>query len=169
MDSGVLVLQLLLGIIFCIFGLKFQKTIIALIGLVIGYYIGNYIVGLFGIVGGLNIVLRFGLALVFGACSFGLFESLIALVVGFIIFTTVGDMFNGIWYGFLLGIILGIIGGLLVTKFYKLGIIIATSFVGSHMIANGLAPYFNYPLIYIFGGVFVISVIIQMVTNNVKL
>ena len=169
MESGLLVIQVFLGILFCLFGLKFQKTIIALIGCVIGYLIGDYLVTLFTITGGLDIVLRFGLALVVGAISFSLFEALISIIAGFSIFTVVGDMFQGVWYGFVLGIVLGIIGGLLVNKFYKLGIILFTSFVGSHLITDGVASSFAFPSIYIFIAVFVVSVIIQVSTNKVKL
>ena len=169
MESGLLLVQVIIGIICCLFGLKFQKTIIAIIGCVVGYLIGDYIVGLFAISGGLDIVLRFGLALVVGAVSFGIFEALIAIIVGFSIFAVVGDMFSGVWYGFLVGILLGVIGGLLVSKFYKLGIILFTSFVGSHLIADGIVSYFTFPAFYIFLAIFIISVIIQVSTNNVKL
>ena len=166
MESGLLVVQVLLGIIFCLFGLKFQKTIIAV---VVDYLIGDYIVQLFTITGGLDLVLRFGLALVVGAISFSLFEALISIIAGFSIFAVVGDMFQGAWYGFLLGVVLGIIGGLLVNKFYKLGIILFTSFVGSHLIADGIASYFTFPALYIFIVIFVVSVVIQVSTNKVKL
>ena len=169
MESGLLVVQLIIGIICCLFGLKFQKTIIAIIGCVIGYLIGDYIVTLFTITGGLDLVLRFGLALVVGVISFSLFEALISIVVGFSIFTVVADIFKGLWYGLVLGVLLGIIGGLLVKRFYKFGIVLFTSFVGSHLITDGVISYFNYPYAIIFGIIFVVSVIIQMSTNKVKI
>ena len=169
MESGLLILQIIIGIICCLFGLKFQKTIVAIIGCVVGYLIGDYLVGLFAVTGGLDIVLRFGLALIIGTISFSVFEALIAIIAGFSIFAVVGDMFNGVWYGFLLGVVLGVIGGLLVNKFYKLGIILFTSFVGSHLIADGIASYFTFPAFYIFLIIFAVSVVIQVSTNKVKL
>ena len=169
MKSGILVVQVIIGIICCLFGLKFQKTIIAIIGCVIGYLIGDYIVTLFTISGGLDLVLRFGLALVVGAISFSLFEALISIVVGFSIFAVVVDMFKGLWYGLVLGVLLGIIGGLLVKRFYKFGIVLFTSFVGAHLITSGVISFFNYPYAIIFGVIFIVSVIIQMSTNKVKL
>ena len=169
MESGILVVQVIIGIICCLFGLKFQKTIVAIIGCVVGYLIGDYIVSLFTITGGLDIVLRFGLALVVGAISFSIFEALIAIIVGFSIFAVVGDMFSGVWYGFLIGILLGVIGGLLVNKFYKLGIILFTSFVGSHLITDGVASLIAFPSLYIFLIIFAVSVVIQVSTNKVKI
>ena len=126
---------------------------------------------MFGITGGLDLVLEFGLALVFGACSFSLFETLVSLIVGFCIFSVVGDMFSGMWYGFIIGIIFGVIGGLIVSKFYKFGIILFTSFIGTHLIADSIYAYFTIPYsdIIIFGILFVGSVLIQMSTNHVKI
>ena len=46
MESGLLVVQVLLGIIFCLFGLKFQKTIIALIGVVVVLVVATFSAGL---------------------------------------------------------------------------------------------------------------------------
>lgn len=174
MDSGLLVesaitVQIIIGVLCCLFGLKFQKVVVALIGCIAGFCIGGYLVGLFGITGGLDLVLKFGLAFVLGACSFGLFEVLISLVVGFCIFSITGDMFNGVWYGFLIGIVLGIIGGLLVKKYYKFGIILFTSFIGTHLIANNIISYFNFSYVLIFILIFAVSVIIQMSTNKIKL
>lgn len=169
MESGLLTLQVIIGILCCLFGLKFQKAIIVLIGFVIGYLIGDYLVTLFAASGGLDIVLRYGLALVVAVISFSIFEALISIVVGFSIFTIVGDMFNGIWYGLVLGVLLGIIGGLLVKKFYKFGIILFTSFVGSHLITDGIQANINFPSIIIFGIIFAVSVAVQISTNKVKL
>lgn len=171
MDSGLLVVQLIVGVICCLFGLKFQKAMIALIGFVAGFFIGEFLVSLFSITGGLDLVLEFGLAFLFGVFSFSLFETLISLVVGFCIFSIVGDMFSGVWYGFMVGVVLGVIGGLLVNKFYKHGIILFTSFIGSHLIADSIYSYFtfNYSYLIIFIIIFVISIIVQMSTNKVKI
>ena len=169
MESGILVVQVIIGIICCLFGLKFQKTIIAIIGCVIGYLIGDYIATLFAISGGLDLVLRFGLALVVGAISFSLFEALISIVVGFSIFAVVVDIFKGLWYGLVIGVLLGVIGGLLVKRFYKIGIVLFTSFVGAHLITDGIQGYFTFSPLIIFGVIFIVSVIIQISTNKVKL
>ena len=167
MESGILVGQFIIGIICCIFGLKFQKVVVALIGFAIGYLIGDYLVGLFSITGGLDLVIKFGLALVLGACSFSLFELLMSLVVGFSIFTTIGSMFNWIWYGFIIGVIVGIIGGLFVKKYYKLGIILFSSFIGAHLVSKGVLLYVASPYYLVFGIIFIASVIIQMITNKI--
>ena len=171
MDIGILVIQLIVGLICCLLGLKFQKTVIALIGFVAGLFIGDFLVNLFWIVGGLDLVIKFGFAFIFGVFSFGFFETLISFVIGFCIFSFVGDMFNGVWYGFMIGLVLGVIGGLIVNKLYKPGIIIFTSFIGSHLIADCIYTYFNfeYSYIIIFGLLFVISILIQMSTNRRKL
>ena len=67
---------LVLGILICLFGLKFQKLVLAIAGLVVGFALGNIIVNTFSITDpSLGIVIRFGLALVVSACSTTLFES----------------------------------------------------------------------------------------------
>ena len=80
MESGLLVLQVIIGIICCLFGLKFQKTIVAIIGCVVGYLIGDYLVGLFTVTGGLDIVLRFVSLLVLQ-----LFETLFSKLLGLLL------------------------------------------------------------------------------------
>ena len=161
---------LILGVIICLFGLKFQKLVLALVGLVVGFALGNIIVNTFGIDNqALSIVLRFGLALVVGACSSSLFESLLAIAAGVVIFILVSDMIGAVWYSYLVGIIVGIIGGGIVGKYYKLGVVIITSFAGAYLVTNGVQGYFNYSNLIIFGVVFVASVLFQCVTNKIKL
>ena len=161
---------LILGIIICLFGLKFQKLVLALVGLVVGFALGNIIVNTFGISDqALSIVIRFGLALVVGACSSSLFESLLAIAAGVVIFILVSDMIGAVWYSYLVGIIVGIIGGGIVGKYYKLGVVIITSFAGAYLVTNGVQGYFNYSNLIIFGVVFVASVLFQCVTNKIKL
>ena len=87
---------LILGIIICLFGLKFQKLVIAFVGLVVGFALGNIIVNTFGITEqALSIVIKFGLALVVGAFSYSIFESLLAIAAGVVIFILVA-IFNSI-------------------------------------------------------------------------
>lgn len=161
---------LILGIIICLFGLKFQKLVLALVGLVVGFALGNIIVNTFGISDqALSIVIRFGLALVVGACSSSIFESLLAIAAGVVIFILVSDMIGAVWYSYLVGIIVGIIGGGIVGKYYKLGVVIITSFAGAYLVTNGVQGYFNYSNLIIFGVVFVASVLFQCVTNKIKL
>lgn len=161
---------LILGIIICLFGLKFQKLVLALVGLVVGFALGNIIVTTFGINDqALSIVIRFGLALVVGACSSSLFESLLAIAAGVGIFVLVSDMIGAIWYSYLIGIIAGVIGGGLVGKYYKFGVVIFTSFAGAYLVTKGVQGYFNYSNLIIFGAVFVASVLFQMFTNKIKL
>lgn len=161
---------LILGIIICLFGLKFQKLVLALVGLVVGFALGNIIVTTFGINDqALSIVIRFGLALVVGACSSSLFESLLAIAAGVGIFVLVSDMIGAIWYSYLIGIVAGVIGGGLVGKYYKLGVVIFTSFAGAYLVTKGVQGYFNYSNLIIFGAVFVASVLFQMFTNKIKL
>lgn len=161
---------LILGIIICLFGLKFQKLVLALVGLVVGFALGNIIVTTFGINDqALSIVIRFGLALVVGACSSSLFESLLAIAAGVGIFVLVSDMIGAIWYSYLIGIIAGVIGGGLVGKYYKFGVVIFTSFAGAYLVTKGVQGYFDYSNLIIFGAVFVASVLFQMFTNKIKL
>ena len=87
MDSVVLTFEVIIGILCCLFGFKFQKVVISLIGCVLGFRLGSWIVNYFAITGGLEIVLKFGLLLVVGACSLSLFESLISIVTGLSIFS----------------------------------------------------------------------------------
>lgn len=160
---------LIIGVICCLFGLKFQKTIIALIGCALGYSLGNFLVGLIGVTEvGLALVLRFGLALVLGAFSFTLFESLLALVVGVFIFLTVTNMVGTIWYSYVIGIVAGLIGASLTSKFYKLGVVLATSLVGAYLVANGVSGFINYSYYVIFGAIFIGSFIYQCSTNSMK-
>ena len=161
---------LILGILICLFGLKFQKLVLALVGLVVGFALGNMLVNLFGVDNqALAIVLKFGLALVVGACSSSLFESLLAIAAGVSIFILVSDMIGAVWYSYLIGIIAGIIGGGIVGKFYKLGVVIFTSFAGAYLVTNGVQGYFEYSNVIIFGVVFIVSVLFQCITNKIKL
>ena len=161
---------LILGIIICIFGLKFQKLVLAFVGLVVGFALGNIIVNTFGITEqALSIVIKFGLALVVGAFSSSIFESLLAIAAGVVIFILVTDMIGAVWYSYLIGIIVGIVGGGVVAKYYKLGVVIITSFVGAYLVTKGLQGYFDYSNLLIFGVVFVGSVLFQGITNKIKL
>lgn len=161
---------LILGILICLFGLKFQKFIIAIIGCVVGFTLGNIIINLIGVDNqSLSLVIKFGLALVVGACSFSLFESLIAILVGAGIFILISDMIGTVWYSYLVGAIFGIIGGGLVSKYYKLGVVIFTSFVGAYLVTNGVCNYLNYSYLMILGVVFIISLLFQFLTNKIKI
>lgn len=170
-DSIMVYGGLILGVIVCLFGLKFQKFVLAIVGLVVGFSLGNIIVEMFGVNNqALSLVLRFGLALVVGACSSGIFESLLSIAAGVGIFILVTDMIGAIWYSYLIGIIVGIIGGGIVGKYYKLGVVIFTSFAGAYLVTNGVQSYFvNYSYLMIFGIVFIVSVLFQVFTNKIKL
>ena len=161
---------LVLGILICLFGLKFQKLVLAIAGLVVGFALGNIIVNTFSITDpSLCIVIRFGLALVVSACSTTLFESLLSIVVGIGIFVLVTDMIGTMWYSYLIGIIVGIIGGGLVGKYCKLGVVLFTTFAGAYLVTKGVQGYFNYSYMVIFGVVFIASVLFQCITNKIKL
>ena len=161
---------LILGILISLFGLKFHKLVLAIIGFVIGFALGNIVIELTGIDNqSLALVLRFGLALVVGGCSFTLFESLISILVGIGIFILVSDMIGTIWYSYVIGIICGLLGASLVVKFYKLGVVLFTAFAGSYLITNAIVGYFEYSYMMVFGVVFIIGVVFQFMTNKIKL
>ena len=166
MEHVELVLQIVIGIICCLFGLKFQKGIIAIIGFGIGCLLGNYIVEYFSIADGLSIVLRIGLGLVLGAFSFTLVEYLLAIIVGLELFVIIGDMFHSVWYGYIIGLIVGILGGVFTKAFYKLGVILATSLIGSHLISQAVQSSFNMPYLLLFGIIFIASVLFQVSTTK---
>ena len=167
MDSVVLTFEVIIGILCCLFGFKFQKVVISLIGCVLGFRLGSWIVNYFAITGGLETVLKFGLLLVVGACSLSLFESLISIVTGLSIFVFVVDIFKDVWYGYLIGVVLGVIGGLLVHKFYRLGVVIATSLIGSYLVTNGIYTYFNISYMVLFGIILVASLLFQIHINKI--
>ena len=161
---------LILGILISLFGLKFHKLVLAIIGFVIGFALGNIVVELTGVDNqSLALVLRFGLALVIGGCSFTLFESLISILVGIGIFILVSDMIGAIWYSYVIGIVCGLLGASLVGKFYKLGVVLFTALAGSYLITNAIVGYFEYSYMLVFGIVFIIGFVFQFMTNKIKL
>lgn len=160
----------ILGVLICLFGLKFQKIVLAIAGLVVGYTLGNMIVGLVGVDNySLSLVIKFGLALVVGACSTTLFESLLSIIVGVGAFILVSDMIGTMWYSYVIAIIIGLIAASVVAKYCKLGTVIFTSFVGSYLVTKGVIDYFNYSYLVIFGVVFIVGVVFQCITNKIKL
>ena len=161
---------LILGILISLFGLKFHKLVLAIIGFVIGFALGNIVVELTGVDNqSLALVLRFGLALVIGGCSFTLFESLISILVGIGIFILVSDMIGAIWYSYVIGIVCGLLGASLVGKFYKLGVVLFTALAGSYLITNAIVGYFEYSYMLVVGIVFIIGFVFQFMTNKIKL
>ncbi len=159
----------ILGVLICLFGLKFEKLVLAIVGLVVGYALGNMIVNLVGVDNySLVLVIKFGLALVVGACSSTLFESLVSIVAGVGTFILVSDMIGTVWYSYLVAIIIGLVLAFVVAKYYKLGIIILTSCAGSYLVTKGVIDYFDYSYLVIFGVVFIVGVIFQCITNRIK-
>ena len=160
----------ILGILISLFGLKFHKLVLAIVGFVVGFALGNIVVDITGVDNqSLALVIRFGLALVIGGFSFTLFESLISILVGVGIFVLISDMIGAVWYSYLIGIIVGLIGAGLVNKFYKLGVVLFTSLAGSYLVSNGVVGYFEYSYMMVFGIVFIISFIFQFMTNKIKI
>lgn len=166
-DNVLLFVGLIIGIICCLFGLKFQKLILSLVGLALGFNAGIYLVDMFSLTGGLEIVVKFGSALVLGVLSFSLFESLLAIVVAIGLFIIVSGLFDNNLLGYIVGAISGLIGGVLTHKFYKLGVIIFTSVSGAFLITNCLVNYVDYSYMIIFSAIAIGTIIFQVFTNKI--
>lgn len=168
-DNLIIFGGLILGILICLFGLKFHKLVLAIIGFVVGFALGNIVVDLFGVVDqSLALVLRIGFALVIGGFSFTLFESLLSIAAGVGIFIITSDIIGTMWYSYLIAIVLGLFCSYIIFKFYKLGVVLFSSIVGAYLVTNGIIGYLNYPYLLVFGVVFIIGVVFQLMTNNIK-
>ena len=168
LDWIVLIAEFIIGICLCFGGYKFRKYLMAVVWFIVGYLLaktfGPMIIKDYKILFLCEILA----GLIFAVFSFDLTvisEYLIGFYAGFALVTS----FTGITVlGVIIGIVVGLILAMLATKYSKYIIMIATAYLGAHLIAPLLPAVISSITIktsIIAIVLFVIGLVVQLITN----
>lgn len=137
------IIAIIIAIITCFFGYRLNKTLIAIIGLLIGFNIG--IIFLPAVITNQTLVyiLSAIIALVIGLISYKLYLAGIFLLCASSAYILSENLNLADNIQIIVGLIVGVIAGILGIKFTRPLIIISTSFCGSSIIINKLLPILN--------------------------
>lgn len=145
-----LVLYIIFGVIFCFFGNKWLKVILAVYGFILGFLLTNTLLPMFTALGGLEVMLislgvGIVIALLFVLLMYaGLF--FIGFGAGVLLGLLIVDAF-GLniyeWYIYIPVLIVGIILGFLTLNKRRIFVSIFTAFIGASMLSTALFSIIN--------------------------
>ena len=120
--------QTIFSLLNCFFGYKLQKVWIAIVGFLIGFFIGFVCsVSLFKLNAGIGTLAGVLLGLVLAFVAFKIYKAGVFLLCGITIYGMLYQLISVQWLGIVLGILCGIGAGILALKFLRPAIIFSTA------------------------------------------
>lgn len=137
------IVAVLIGLMSCFFGYKLNKTLIAIMGLIIGFNLGIVVLPNFITDQTIIYIVSAVLAIVVGIISYNLYLVGVFLLCALAVYILCGNLGLDENIKTIIGVIAGIIAGILGVKFTRPLIIISTSLAGATTIIENVFPLLN--------------------------
>lgn len=145
-----LIIYILVGAIFCFFGNKWLKVILAVYGFILGFLLANTLIPMFTSLGSLEAMLiSLGIGVVVGLL-FVLFFYAGIFFIGFgagimlcLLFIQVFDLNIYNWYIYIPTLIIASILGSITLNKRRIFVSLFTAFIGASMLAVAISSFFN--------------------------
>ena len=138
------IIAVLVGLMSCFFGYKLNKTLIAVIGLIIGFNIGVAVLPNFITDQTIIYIVSAIIALLFGFISYNLYLVGVFLLCAFAAYALCSNLGLESNIQTIISVIAGIIAGILGVKFTRPLMIISTSLGGASLITENAFNLFNF-------------------------
>ena len=137
------IVAVLIGLMSCFFGYKLNKTLIAIMGLIIGFNLGIVVLPNFITDQTIIYIISAVLAIVVGIISYNLYLVGVFLLCALAVYILCGNLGLDENIKTIIGVIAGIIAGILGVKFTRPLIIISTSLAGATTIIENVFSLLN--------------------------
>ena len=137
------IVAVLIGLMSCFFGYKLNKTLIAIMGLIIGFNLGIVVLPNFITDQTIIYIVSAIIALLFGFISYNLYLVGIFLLCAITVYSLCNNLGLESNIQTIISVISGIIAGILGVKFTRPLIIISTSLAGATTIIENVFPLLN--------------------------